>query len=177
MRKFKAMFFTLVLCLALITPQTTTAAVKISKAKAIMEVDSSLKLKLSDTDDDVFWSSSNKTVAKVSKSGIVTAKSEGQTTITATVNSKKYTCKVTVVDSNTSVTSPSPTPKPTATPSPTPVVDNTKDDNKSLTVYITKTGSKYHRNGCRYLSKSKISINLESAKAAYSPCSVCNPPR
>ena len=42
-------------------------------------------------------------------------------------------------------------------------------------VYITQTGSKYHRDGCRYLSKSKISISLTDAKRRYSPCSVCKP--
>ena len=45
------------------------------------------------------------------------------------------------------------------------------------TVYITNTGEKYHRSGCRYLSKSKISISLSKAKAeGYTPCSVCKPP-
>lgn len=43
-------------------------------------------------------------------------------------------------------------------------------------VYVTRTGAKYHRSGCRYLSKSKIPISLEDAKRRYSPCSVCNPP-
>lgn len=45
------------------------------------------------------------------------------------------------------------------------------------TVYITQTGEKYHRDGCRYLSKSKIPVDLSSAIASgYTPCSVCNPP-
>lgn len=48
---------------------------------------------------------------------------------------------------------------------------------KSITVYVTKTGEKYHRDGCRYLSKSKIPMSLENAKMGYSPCSVCSPPR
>lgn len=47
----------------------------------------------------------------------------------------------------------------------------------STTVYITETGSKYHRSGCSYLKKSCISISLSSAKAQnYTPCSRCNPP-
>ncbi len=50
-------------------------------------------------------------------------------------------------------------------------------DTQSITVYITRTGSKYHRNGCRYLSKSKIPITLSDAKQHYGPCSVCKPPR
>lgn len=50
-------------------------------------------------------------------------------------------------------------------------------EKKDITVYITKTGSKYHREGCRYLTKSCIPISLEDAKArGYTPCSVCGPP-
>lgn len=42
------------------------------------------------------------------------------------------------------------------------------------TVYITDTGSKYHRAGCRYLSQSSHSISLSSAKQlGYTACSVC----
>jgi micrococcal nuclease len=49
---------------------------------------------------------------------------------------------------------------------------------KEQTVYITKTGKKYHRATCRYLSRSKISTSLKEAKAnGYGPCSVCNPPK
>jgi hypothetical protein len=45
------------------------------------------------------------------------------------------------------------------------------------TVYITKTGTKYHRGSCQYLSQSKIAISLADAKArGYDPCSVCKPP-
>jgi hypothetical protein len=43
------------------------------------------------------------------------------------------------------------------------------------TVYVTNTGSKYHRAGCRYLKQSRIPISLEEAEAqGYSACSVCN---
>jgi endonuclease YncB( thermonuclease family) len=46
------------------------------------------------------------------------------------------------------------------------------------TVYITKSGNKYHVAGCRYLAKSSIPIDLADAVArGFSPCSVCNPPR
>ena len=52
--------------------------------------------------------------------------------------------------------------------------NNSQDD---PIVYITKTGSKYHRAGCRYLSQSCIPIKLSDAIAqGYTPCSVCNPP-
>ena len=46
-----------------------------------------------------------------------------------------------------------------------------------LTVYITRTGAKYHRAGCRYLSRNMIPLSLSDAKRSYSPCSVCRPPQ
>jgi micrococcal nuclease len=43
-------------------------------------------------------------------------------------------------------------------------------------VYITATGTKYHRAGCSYLSKSSIPIERKEAIAkGYTPCSVCKP--
>lgn len=63
-----------------------------------------------------------------------------------------------------------PQPKPAPTPQPQQPVENT--------VYITDTGTKYHRDGCRYLAKSKISITLSNAKSrGFEPCKVCNPPQ
>jgi len=45
------------------------------------------------------------------------------------------------------------------------------------TVYITKTGTKYHRATCSYLRSSKIPIPLSEAIArGYTPCSRCKPP-
>lgn len=51
-------------------------------------------------------------------------------------------------------------------------------ENKEVTVYVTNSGEKYHRDGCKYLGKSKIPISLNDAKnEGYSPCKVCNPPQ
>jgi len=67
-----------------------------------------------------------------------------------------------------STPSPNPMLSPTAHLSPAPT---------SQTVYITTSGKKYHREDCRYLSKSKIPISLDDAKQrGYTPCKVCNPP-
>ena len=44
------------------------------------------------------------------------------------------------------------------------------------TVYITRTGAKYHRGSCRYLRQSKIEIDRQEAiRRGYTPCSVCRP--
>lgn len=72
------------------------ATVKISKTKATLYTGDSTTLKISGTKKAVKWTSSKKSIATVSSKGKVTAKKEGSTTIIATVNSKKYTCKITV---------------------------------------------------------------------------------
>ena len=51
----------------------------------------------------------------------------------------------------------------------------TTDETQEVTVYVTRTGKKYHRSGCRYLSRSKIPISLTEAKLRYGSCSVCRP--
>jgi len=50
-------------------------------------------------------------------------------------------------------------------------------DNGDTIVYTTKSGKKYHADGCRSLSKSKIPIKLKDAVArGYTGCSICKPP-
>jgi hypothetical protein len=44
------------------------------------------------------------------------------------------------------------------------------------TVYVTKTGAKYHKAGCRSLSRSQIPMTLADASKRYAPCSICKPP-
>ena len=63
----------------------------------------------------------------------------------------------------------------------TPEQENTQaskqEDTQAYTVYITRTGAKYHEGYCRYLKSSKIPIELYDAKArGYTPCKVCGPP-
>ncbi len=49
--------------------------------------------------------------------------------------------------------------------------------NNDPTVYITNTGGKYHRAGCRFLKQSQIEKHLSEVKGVYGPCGVCNPPQ
>jgi micrococcal nuclease len=49
-------------------------------------------------------------------------------------------------------------------------------DARTVTVYVTRTGEKYHRAGCRYLARSQIPLALAEAAKRYGPCSVCRPP-
>lgn len=53
--------------------------------------------------------------------------------------------------------------------SPTKVLQDS-----SRVVYKTKTGSKYHNNGCQYLRSSKIAVSENKAKSqGLTACSVC----
>lgn len=62
-------------------------------------------------------------------------------------------------------TVPSITEQPTTPPA----------DNSDITVYVTRTGTKYHRSTCGYL-KSSIPMKLSDAKKSHQPCSRCKPP-
>jgi hypothetical protein len=48
------------------------------------------------------------------------------------------------------------------------------DTTKTEQVYVTDTGTKYHKSGCRYLNKSKHTKTLTKAiKDDYTACSKC----
>lgn len=47
----------------------------------------------------------------------------------------------------------------------------------SQTVYVTKSGKKYHTENCRYLTKNTVAVDLSDAiNKGYTACSVCKPP-
>jgi hypothetical protein len=50
------------------------------------------------------------------------------------------------------------------------------DHTKPQTVYITKTGQKFHRGTCKHLKYSKIPVDIEEAiRLGYDACKVCAP--
>ncbi|WP_245281120.1 ComEC/Rec2 family competence protein [Desulfitobacterium hafniense] len=123
-------------------------------------------------------------VYRTDQAGTIIATSDG-----ATITMDKVASEVKINTPPTNNTAPAattPKPSPTPTPSPVPSSDpppapapEQKPANPvSAEVYKTKSGSKYHLDGCRHLSKSKIPISLDAAKAqGLGPCSVCNPPQ
>ena len=52
---------------------------------------------------------------------------------------------------------------------------STMSKTQAQTVYVTKTGGKYHRDSCRYVRKTKIAIDLSKAHKGYTACKVCKP--
>lgn len=52
----------------------------------------------------------------------------------------------------------------------------TSEAQNSSVCYVTSSGTKYHRDGCSYLKKSKTKMTVQEAKdCGYSPCSRCYP--
>ncbi len=109
MKKIYALLITTILCVLLIAPASASAAV-LSKEKATMEVDSTLKLRVQGSKESAIWTTSKKSVATVNSSGLVTAKKEGTAIITAAIGEDEYVCTVTVVDSNKEAPAPTPAP-------------------------------------------------------------------
>ena len=94
------------------TCRVTVENPKINKKSLSLQVGASSTLKITGTKAKIKWKTSNKSVATVSNKGKVTAKKAGTATISAKINGKNISCKVTV---------PKPTTKPTATPRPTAI--------------------------------------------------------
>ena len=42
-------------------------------------------------------------------------------------------------------------------------------------VYVTSSGTKYHRSGCSYLQSSRPLSRSDAIAAGYGPCSRCKP--
>ncbi len=75
--------------------KVTVEAPKLNAKNVTLDLKQTRKLKLSGCKHTVKWTSSDSSVAKVSK-GKVTARQVGSAKITAKAHGKKYTCKVTV---------------------------------------------------------------------------------
>lgn len=59
---------------------------------------------------------------------------------------------------------------------PTATETSADSDKKAETVYVTRTGEKYHRGSCQHLRRSKIEIKKsEAIRQGYEPCKVCRP--
>ena len=56
---------------------------------------------------------------------------------------------------------------------PKPETGSKADVDGETTVYVTKTGSKYHTESCRW---GNIAMSLSEARERYSPCAQCAPP-
>jgi micrococcal nuclease len=63
--------------------------------------------------------------------------------------------------------------KPTAKSAISNSPDRESPGHDHETVYVTTSGKKYHKEGCRYLKKSKRAVSIKEAKERYTACKVC----
>ena len=54
---------------------------------------------------------------------------------------------------------------------------NVEQPPQAGTVFVTKTGTKYHRAGCRHLTDSARALPFADAKRSFEPCKICKPPQ
>lgn len=80
------------------TTVAQAATIKIKASQTTLEEGSTTTLKITGTTKKVKWTTSNSKAVKVDSKGKVTAVKKGTATITATISSKKYTIKMTVIE-------------------------------------------------------------------------------
>ena len=96
---FLALIFTLTLSFSVLANRTNAnAAVKLSRTRLSFCIGETQTLKVTGTSDKVKWSSSDKSIAKVSSKGKVKGMKPGKATITAKVAGKQLKCKVTIFE-------------------------------------------------------------------------------
>jgi len=121
------------------------------------------------------------TMDKLQAKGIAVYRTDESGTIVCTLDGKNISFNVKAGDYKYgsvggSSSSSKSTPKVVLIPESGKVTQSTQSQN--VTVYVTKTGKKYHVDGCSSLSKSKIPMSLKEAKKeGYTPCEKCNPPQ
>ena len=99
MKKVKKLSLLLLLCFLttmMFMPMSVSAAAKLNKKSITLKEDETCTLKVSGTKQKIKWTSSNRSIATVSKKGVVKGVTAGKCTITAKYGKKKLTCKVTV---------------------------------------------------------------------------------
>lgn len=179
--------------------ETTPKKYKVNKLAFELNIGDSEKIEFIDsTPDQVTFESLNTDIVSVADDGTIVAIANGSANIKCTTNLNTIVCRVLVKEKDTTkkATEPSTSKKrkksvkkdtdtTTAnknktTHSETTIEPETTttsfDDTDSYEVYITNTGSKYHRGTCSYLRRSKIGISKDDAIAqGYTPCSRCHP--
>lgn len=66
---------------------------------------------------------------------------------------------------------------PSLAPIPLGAIPSEAAPELTKTVYVTKTGKKYHRAGCRFLKKKGTPIDSSRVPHSKTPCKACQPPR
>ncbi|MBQ4267575.1 MAG: hypothetical protein IJB93_05225 [Clostridia bacterium] len=107
---------------------------------------------------------------KESTAQVTEPSSEDITTAETAVTTAESTtvAEPVVTESESTVTEPT---EQTTKPKPT---ESEAPQNENGYCYVTASGTKYHKDGCSYLKKSKTKMTVNEAESCgYSPCSRC----
>lgn len=96
MIKLLSVLLCFVMCVTILPMRAEAATPSISKSSLTMCIGNKVTLKVKNTTKTPTWKSSKPSVASVSGKGVVTAKKNGITTVSAKIGTKTYKCKVTV---------------------------------------------------------------------------------
>jgi len=119
--------------------RVTVVNPKLNKNKLSLTVGNKSTLKVSGGIGTIKWSTSNKSIASISKKGVVTARKAGKVTITATVNGKKLNSVVTIKAKPKATPTPTPTKKPVQpTPTKKPILPTPTPGNQPTTPNTTR---------------------------------------
>ena len=66
-------------------------------------------------------------------------------------------------------------PAETTPAQPVPVESKPEPKPEDGWVWVTRSGSRYHREGCSHLTSSRTRVRLDSIKSTHEPCKTCNP--
>lgn len=157
--------------------KVTVETPKLSETSLKIKIGESYKLKVTGTTQKIKWTSSNKETATVDSFGKVTALETGTCYIKASILNKIYKCKVTVKENEKQ---PSNSENETETSDETNDTDDTNDNdtsnNATSYVYVSATGSKYHRiPNCGSMNPSKAikMTEQEAINKGHSKCTKC----
>ena len=174
--------FCLALALSLVVPAVfpaagevaaVSAASRISKKSVTLSRGESVRLKVTGTSKKIKWSSSKKSVASVTAKGKVTAKKSGTAIITAKFGKKKLTCRVIVKKAASNNKNPGNQSGSHAQNRPDPDTP-TQSPSVGDSVWIPRTGSKYHRTpDCGGMNSPTQVSRSEAISMGYEPCKRC----
>lgn len=128
--------------------------------------------------DNKYGHPNTETLSKLIQYNIKTFRTDTQGHIIATTDGETITFILEPFKLNVDEVGKNDTDNTTINTKQNNVIKNNPPTNetKNKIVYITKTGKKYHNEGCSGLRRSKFPIDLEKAKEkGYTPCSKCNP--
>lgn len=72
-------------------------------------------------------------------------------------------------------TEPATPPVRVQAPAPEPKVKTPEPESETGWVWITKSGSKYHAEGCSHLTSSRTRVRRDSVQTSHDACKSCNP--